>query len=263
MIKIKLLISIFLIIIIIKLLLSKNIFEFFNNQFSEIAQFIIIHDPENKNTFNNIEAQQKYFQLDGEQTRSQTNFKIVNEINPDQINLANYNIKYPWISKAVEEANINQKLKVEKDEVSTYLNYLNIFNDIANYSNEKNVNLNSWFIILNDNFNIVPNRFGERNMFLENLSNLIKNIPNDADIVFLGYSKQVKCAKKANNFVCFPTMPLIGLNGYLINKESANKLHKLMEYIDVPIENKMTQLIIENKIRAYIVIEPIISSLDI
>lgn len=287
MINIKLIISITLIIIIIKLILSNTTYEFLNNKFSDIGQIVVIHDPErltskevksegiknnlssdyfnpeNKNAFLNIEAQQKYFQLDGEQTTSQVNFKIFNQINPSDINLANYNIKYPWISKAVQEANINDKLKVEKEEVSTYLNYLNLFNDFANFSNEKNVNKKNWFLILNDNFNIIPNRFGERNLFLENLSNLITNIPNDADIVFLGYSQQVKCGKKINNFVCSPTIPLTGLNGYLVTKESAQKLYKLMEYIDVPIENKMTQLIIENKIHAYIVINQLINSQDI
>jgi hypothetical protein len=256
-------ISLIIICIIIKLLLYSNYEKLNNNKFIQIGEIVVIHNPQNNKTFQNIQNQQKYFQFENENSLSQINFKIFNHIKPSDINLANYNIKYPWYSIRYNEANINDKLNVEKEEVSNYLNYFNLFNDFANYSNQKNLAIKSWFLILNDNFNIIPNKFGERNMFLDNLSKLIKNLPNDTDIVFLGYSNDVKCGKNVNDFVCFPTLPINKLNGFLVTKESSEKLYKLMEYIDVPIENKMNQLIIENKIRAYIVKEPMISSLDL
>lgn len=252
-----LLISILIIFIFFKLIFYSS-FEKISNKFFELGQIVVIHDPKNKKTFSNIKEQEKYLQLNNEENTSQVNFKIFNKINPSDINLNKYNIKYPWYSKKYNEANINDKINVEKEEVCTYLNYFNLFNSFANFSNNKNDNKKIWFLILNDNFNIVPNRFGEKNMFLENLNNLIENIPNNADIVFLGYSNNVECGKNINDYICHPTMPLTGLNGYLITKESSEKLYKLMEYIDVPIENKMTQLIIENKIHAYIVKKPMI-----
>jgi hypothetical protein len=257
------LISFLIIIIIIKLLFYSNYEKITNNKFYQIAKIVVIHNPLNNKTFQNIQQQQKYFQFENENSTSQINFIIVNQIKTSDIYLDNYNIKYPWYSIRYNEANINDKLNVEKEEVSNYLNYFNLFNDFANYSNQKNSSIKSWFLILNDNFNIIPNKFGEKNMFLDNLSKLIENLPNDTDIVFLGYSNDIKCGKNVNNFVCFPTLPINKLNGFLVTKESSEKLYKLMEYIDVPIENKINQLIIENKIRAYIVKQPMINSLDL
>jgi hypothetical protein len=257
------LISFLLISIIFKLILYYNYEKLYINKFSKIEQIVVIHNPNNEKTFNNIQNQQKYFQYHDENSLSQINFKIINQINPSNINLDNYNIKYPWYSIRYNEANINDKINVEKDEVSNYLNYFNLFNNFANYSNQKKSSIKSWFLILNDNFNIIPNKFGERNMFIDNLSKLIENLPNDTDIVFLGYSNNVKCGKNVNNYVCFPTLPINKLNGFLVTNESSEKLYKLMQYIDVPIENKMNQLIIENKIRAYIVKEPMINSINL
>jgi hypothetical protein len=264
---IKYLISIILLVLIFKIFNYNSPSENFNgkNKFVELAKIVVIHNPQNTKTFNNIDFQQKEIRAAINEFNLQTDFSIYNQINPQNINLTQYNIKYPWYSERTEKANINDKVKVEKEEISTYITYMNLFNDFANYANKKGSEMKSWFIILNDNFDIIPNKFGQRTGFINDISNLIYNLPNDADIVFLGYSDKVKCEKyiKNNIQVCKPTLPLFGLNGYLITKSSSEKIFNLLQYIDVPIENKMTQLIVENKIKAYITNPPLIDSLDI
>jgi hypothetical protein len=257
-------IFILLLLLILKIFYI-NIIENFENKFVELAQIIVIHNPENKNTFLNIENQQKEIQASINEYASQVNFSIYNQPPPKNINLSEYNIKYPWFSEATQNANINDKVKIEREEINTYITYMKLFNDFANYANKKDSQMKSWFLILNDNFDIIPNKFGQRTGFINDISNLISNVPNDADIVFLGYSDKVKCEKyiKNNNQVCKPSLPLFGLNGYLLTKSSAEKIFNLMQYIDVPIENKMTQLIIQNKIRAYITTTPLIDTLEL
>lgn len=193
------------------------------------------------------------------------NFYVITLKNPDRIeniNLQNKKLNANIImTDAVNGANLNQndlmqigelssfffnnnELKRNK-EIGCYKSHINIYNLINNTANKK-----KYSIVLEDDFNVIPDNIIEKiDILLNNLNDL------DFDIIFLGntFDNHSVDIVKGNIYNIDKNKFTIGTFAYLINNKNISKLIEHTKLIDSPIDNKLDTLIKNNKINAFVV----------
>lgn len=192
-------------------------------------------------------------------------FYVITLKNPDRIQNINFqnqklNANIIMID-AVKGITLNQKELLQNGELSQlfyndneikrnkeigcYKSHFNIYNLINNNFNKK-----KYSIILEDDFNVIPENITEK------IFNLINNITDlDFDIIFLGntFVNHSDTVLKDNIYYIDKNKFTIGTFAYLINNKNVKKLIELTKIIDSPIDNKLDTLIKNNKINAYVV----------
>lgn len=138
-------------------------------------------------------------------------------------------------------------------ELGCYCSHLEIFK----YISDNNIN-NA--LILEDDFIIDQN-------FKTKLANVINNLPKKWDIIFLYYDKDVKKnIMDTNNPSLKKLLPdnfnIYGTVAYVINKNSANKIFLNSLGVQMPIDKRLSWLINNSELEAYITTEPIIKTSD-
>ena len=128
----------------------------------------------------------------------------------------------------------NHHYDLTRGAVGCYLSHINIYKEIVK-SNKK------YGLIFEDDVMIA------RDFFIR-LNNGIKNIPDDWDLYLLG----IICLKCDINPEYINVKRFWGMHGYLVKKESAIKLVKLLDYlIKKQIDSEISLLIKYNKLKVY------------
>jgi GR25 family glycosyltransferase involved in LPS biosynthesis len=208
------------------------------------------------------------------------NFYVITLKTPDRIqniNLQNKKLNANIIiTDAVNGINLNQDelLKIgelsklfynnndikRNKEIGCYKSHYNIYNLINNNYNKK-----KYSIILEDDFNIIPENVTKQiqNLVknLDDYSNLNQNPNFDFDIIFLGntFANHSNDVLKDNIHYIDKNKFTIGTFAYLVNNKNISKIIEATKIIDSPIDNKMDTLIKNNQINAYVVFPNLIN----
>jgi len=188
--------------------------------------------------------------------------KIINELNKHKINFNRISaingntLNYKEMGNDIIDSNskdlIFSKNKtwgvdLTKGAVGLGLTFKNILYENINKNNNSN------FIIFEDDIKLKPN-------FNKELRNLYKNMPNDWDLIYLGYSMgdSVDKSNMLNKMLFIPNQNIYGLFGTLISKKGAFKLYKILtpltHQIDTQISNHFKDL------NVYLLKNPIVTS---
>lgn len=191
-------------------------------------------------------------------------FYVISLKNPERlenINLQNKKlIANINVIDAVNGLNINQtellrlgelsqsfynEIPKRSKEIGCYKSHLYIYNLINN-----NLNKKKYSVILEDDFNVIPENLNEK---MEILLNDISDL--DFDIIFLGntFPNNSNDKIKNNVYLIDKNKYTIGTFAYLINNKNINKIISLTKLIDAPIDNKLDTLIKNNLLNAFVV----------
>ena len=138
----------------------------------------------------------------------------------------------------------NNELKRNK-EIGCYKSHFNIYNLIDN-----NVNKKKYSIVLEDDFNVIPENIIEK---IEKLLGSVDNL--DFDIIFLGntFDNHSNVVVKDNIYNIDKNKFTMGTFAYLVNNKNIKKIMEQTKLIDSPIDNKFDTLVKNNKLNAYVV----------
>jgi len=130
-------------------------------------------------------------------------------------------------------------------EIGCYMSHLQLLQNIKNNYNSK------YSVIFEDDFIISNNNFF--NIIYDSLHYLCYN-NIDFDIIFLGNLVNNHAEVIHNNLYNFDyNSELIGMYSYLINNKNIDKILKLIEFIDNPIDVKINHLIKNYKLKVFMI----------
>lgn len=215
------------------ILISNNSFDYFNLFFikSNILEYHVI-TLRNIDRIENIKKQEKIFNI------NINIFEAIKGVLIDQDKLVIDNIldpifKYPSIKRS--------------NEIGCYMSHLTLLKNIKN----NNLNSCNYFIILEDDFEIINPDFKLI------INNALLQIPNDFDLLFLGYPTIINETTNLNysiNLYEFNNKNNIyAAYAYLINKNNINKIIENISYIDMPIDMKYQELGYKNKLKIFFI----------
>jgi GR25 family glycosyltransferase involved in LPS biosynthesis len=138
--------------------------------------------------------------------------------------------------------------KEEKGEVAVFLGHVSILKEFLKSNNK-------YALIFEDDI-FLPKKQEEQKVMGKKISNLIKNIPEEADMVYFGYcfedckkAKPYKGNPKLFNHAVVP----VCLHSYLVSRKGARKLLDLVIPLTEGIDVAILHLIRQNKINAFTV----------
>ena len=138
--------------------------------------------------------------------------------------------------------------KEEKGEVAVFLGHVSILKEFLKSNNK-------YALIFEDDI-FLPKKQEEQKEIGKKISNLIKNIPEEADMVYFGYcfedckkAKPYKGNPKLFNHAVVP----VCLHSYLVSRKGARKLLDLVIPLTEGIDVAILHLIRQNKINAFTV----------
>lgn len=138
--------------------------------------------------------------------------------------------------------------KEEKGEVAVYLGHISILKEFLNSDNK--------FALIFEDDIFLPKKEKEQKELGLKINHLIDNLPDDADMVYFGYcfedckkAKPYKNNPKLFNHAINP----VCLHSYLVSREGARKLLKMIVPITQGIDVVILHLIKQKKINAYTV----------
>jgi len=209
-------------------------------QFNKHENFI------NDNLYNNIDfyvislkSLERLQNIDLQNKKLNANINIIDAVNGLQLN-QNELLKLGEISQSF----FKEETKRSK-EIGCYKSHLFIYNLINN-----NLNKKKYSIILEDDFNIIPENINEKmKILLNNISDL------EFDIIFLGNTFPNNSIDKIKDdlYLIDKNKYTIGTFAYLVNNKNINKIINLTKLIDAPIDNKLDTLIKNNLLNAYVI----------
>lgn len=178
--------------------------------------------------------------------------EIINNIQINLINAVNGQFinQYELIDKNILNINFKELSSKRNNEIGCYLSHLKIYKSIidSNYIHGVTVIFEDDFIIKCNNFDLKINKI------IDDLKD------TDFDLVFLGNTfDNIGNQYKNDIYEIDKNKESFGTFGYLINNKSANKIYNLMNHIDLQIDEKINNLIINNKIKAYVIKPNIVS----
>ena len=122
--------------------------------------------------------------------------------------------------------------------------------DIANFSIfckcSQWVNVNGFYLVLEDDMEIKASSSSDTREFMEKLSDLCQHLPADTDICYLGYIIPTGCIAKHGRRYIKPKY-LWQLHAYLLSPSGAKKLLSHLP-VNAPVDNFVATLIHEEKI---------------
>lgn len=239
--KVFLLIILLIILTLIDLILNKsNYFNIFSTQLNIIKYYVIT--LRNINRMENIKKQEKIFNI------NINIFEAIKGVSINQEELINNNIlnpifKYPTIKRS--------------NEIGCYMSHLTLLKNIKNIKNN-NIDQSNYSVILEDDFEIINSDFQII------INDALLQIPNNFDILFLGYPVIIDESTNLNystNLYEFNNKNNIyGAYAYLINNNNIDKIIKNIEYIDMPIDIKYQELGYKNKLNIFFINPKIIDT---
>jgi len=194
----------------------------------------------NIDRINNINNQEKIFNI---------NIAISDAVNGTTINL------YDYVNRGILDKNfiLDNDIKRSK-EIGCYLSHIQLLKYISSTFKKK------YSVIFEDDFIITLNNKYDFDITMNNLVNTLSNINYDFDIVFLGNTFYNKGDHIINNIYNVDiTKTIVGLFGYLVVNKNINKIVKLLEFINKPLDIAIQELIYNKKINALIVYPNIVS----
>ena len=210
--------------------------EYFSNNDAEQLDFYVI-SLRSPDRLLNIEAQNKKLNV---------KINIIDAVNGININQNELLENKTLSSKFIDASNIKRS-----KEIGCYMSHDKIYNIIKNNTERK-----KYSIILEDDFNIVPDNDAK-----QKLSDIIGSIDGlEFDILFLGNTfNNAGIQIKNNIYLVDKNKYTIGTFAYLINNANIDKLINLVKPIDSPIDNKLDTLIKNDKLNSLVVYPNIIN----
>lgn len=187
---------------------------------------------------NNINYQENLFGI---------NIGISDAVNGVNINLDDY------VNLGVLDKNFILEKDVKRSkEIGCYLSHISLLKYIDTIYTKK------YSVIFEDDFIITSNTKYNFDIIMNNLVNSLSNY--DFDIVFLGNTFNNKGEHLIDNIYTIDTnKTIVGLFGYLILNSNINKIVKLLEYMNKPLDIAIQELIYQKKINGLIVYPNIVS----
>jgi GR25 family glycosyltransferase involved in LPS biosynthesis len=222
--KTKFLIILIIILIIIKVIIqTKNIKEGFSN----ISCMVI--------TLGNIDRLKN---IEEQQNKNNIYIQKIDAVNGSLLN------QDDLIRDNILDVRFKEGTSKRKNEIGCYLSHLKIYKTVLNSNKVDGIT-----IVLEDDFIINTNNFYES---IENIINELRDI--DYDIVYLGNTFGNAGEQYKNNiYYVDKNNKILGTYGYLINNKNAKKIYELTKFVDTQIDEKINNLIKENKLNAFIV----------
>lgn len=231
----------FFIILLIMLIISiyflfnflnnkNDYFEIIFNESNNINYYVITLNSKERNE--NIKLSEKKYNI---------NIQIIEGVNWINVN------QNELLNKNVISSDFKNNLDKRSKEIACYLSHFKIYNLIKD-SNKKD----GYSVIFEDDFNILENNLINNN-FNEEIESVINIMKEDFDIIFLGNTfDNSKDRYKRNIFNIDKNKETIGCYGYLINNSSINKILNQVNYIDEPIDSKLSSLIKTDNLRCFV-----------
>jgi GR25 family glycosyltransferase involved in LPS biosynthesis len=148
------------------------------------------------------------------------------------------------INKNILDINFKQISSKRNNEIGCYSSHLKIYKSIIDSNNDNGIT-----VIFEDDFIINCDNFHQKiNKIVDDLKD------TNFDLVFLGNTDDNTGNYYKNDiYEINKNKKSLGTYGYFINNKNANKIYSLMNHIDLQIDEKINYLIINDKIKAYVV----------
>ena len=222
---------ILLIILIISIYFLFNKNDYFQNISNNIDYYVIT-----------LSAKERSENIKSSEIKHNINIQIVEGISWTNVN------QNELLNKNVISSDFKNNSDQRSKEIGCYLSHFKIYNLIKDINKK-----DGYSVIFEDDFNILENNLINNNFNdeIESVINIMKE--DNFDIIFLGNTfDNSENRYKRNIFNIDKNKETIGCYSYLINNSSIDRILNKVNYIDEPIDSKLSSLIKTDNLKCFV-----------